>query len=265
MIVAALIMLASGVAGGLLWRRRCLSLVAQASHELRGPLQAALLGLHGMEDPGDGARLAAIDLELRRAARAVEDLSAAAGGRRAADAPGDIELGDLLEDASVAWELLAAHRGVRLVVEPAAVPVVVRADRLRIAQALANLVANAVEHGGGEVRVRARRAGGHARVEVTDGGPGLPAPVADLVAAARGSRERRGHGLALAARIARRHGGRLVTAPSPRGARLVLELPLAGAQPAAGRRVTLVAPLRRHVLPGPPFRRRPARRAPSAR
>ena len=39
-----------------LWRRRCLSLVAQAGHELRGPLQAALLGLHGLEDPGDGAR-----------------------------------------------------------------------------------------------------------------------------------------------------------------------------------------------------------------
>ena len=110
-----------------------------------------------------------------------------------------------------------------------------RADRLRIAQALANLVANAVEHGGGEVRVRARAAAVSARVEVTDGGAGLPAPLADLVAAARGRRDRRGHGLALAAVIARRHGGRLVTAPSPRGARLVLELPLAAAAPEARR------------------------------
>ena len=250
-------LLACVLAGGLLWRRRCLSLVAQASHELRGPLQAALLGLHGLEDPGDGARLAAIDLELRRAARAVEDLSAAAGGRRAADSAADVELGDLLAEASVAWELMAAHRGVGLVVEPSPVPVVVRADRLRLAQALANLVANAVEHGGGEVRVRARAAGGHGRVEITDGGPGLPAPVADLVAAARGRRERRGHGLALAALIARRHGGRLVTAPSPRGARLVLELPLASAAPAAGRRVTLAAPLHRlRAVPALPIPRR---------
>ena len=61
-------------------------------------------------------------------------------------------------------------------VEPSAAPLVVRADRLRIAQALANLVANAVEHGGGEVRVRARAVDGRARIEVTDGGPGLPAP-----------------------------------------------------------------------------------------
>ena len=37
--------------------------------------------------------------------------------------------------------------------------------------------------------------------------------------------------------IARRHGGRLVTAPSPRGARLVLELPLAAPRAAAAPRV----------------------------
>jgi signal transduction histidine kinase len=246
-LVAALAVLAGGVA---LWRRRWLSLVAQASHELRGPLQAALLGLHGLEDPGDGARLAAIDLELRRAARALDDLSAAASGRRAPEAAAELDLGELLADAEVAWELLAAHRDAGLLVEPPAAPLVVRADRLRIAQALANLVANAVEHGDGEVRVRARQANGHARIEVTDGGPGLPAPLPELVAAARGRRGRRGHGLALAAVIARRSGGRLVTAPSPRGARLVLELPLADAVPAGrsraprrGRR--LVVPLRR--------------------
>jgi signal transduction histidine kinase len=220
---------------GLLWRRRCLSLVAQAGHELRGPLQAALLGLHGLQDPGDEARLAAIDLELRRAARAVEDLSAVASGRRAAESAAEVELGELLADGCVAWELLAAHRDVVLVVEPSPAPVIVRADKLRIAQALANLVANAVEHGGGEVRVRLRSTAGHARIEITDGGPGLPAPLSELVASAAGRRERRGHGLALAAVIARRHGGRLVTAPSPRGARFVLELPLAGAEPSASR------------------------------
>ncbi len=222
------------LAVALLWRRHCLALVAQASHELRNPLQAALLGLHGLGAAGDGARLAAIDLELRRAARAAEDLTAAACGRRASESADEVELGGLLADAGVAWELLAAHRGVGLVVEASAGPVVVRADRIRLAQALANLVANALEHGGGGVHVRARATGAHARVEVTDCGPGLPAPLPELVAAARGRRERRGHGLALASLIARRHGGRLVTAPSPRGARLVLELPLAGSgRPAA--------------------------------
>jgi signal transduction histidine kinase len=92
-----------------------------------------------------------------------------------------------------------------------------------------------VEHGGGAVRVRASRvASGRVRVEVSDGGPGLPAPVAELVTAARGRRARRGHGLAIAAGIAERHGGRLAAAPSAHGARLVLDLPCAAAVPAEG-------------------------------
>ena len=231
------VMLAGAMLGAaLLWRRRCLALVAQASHELRGPLQSALLGLHGLSGDGAGARVAAIDLELRRAALALEDLSAAARGRRAEASPAEVELGALLAEAAASWELLARERGAALVVVPPAAPMPVRADPLRLAQALANLVANAVEHGGGDVRVCARTGGGGAaRIEVTDGGPGLPAPLGELLAAARGRRDRRGHGLALAAAIARRHGGRLVTAPSPRGARLALELPLADAPRAPAR------------------------------
>ena len=50
-------------------------LVADAGHELRGPLCAARLGLHGIDDA------AAIDLELRRAALALDDLVAAGRGR----------------------------------------------------------------------------------------------------------------------------------------------------------------------------------------
>ena len=60
-----------------------------------------------------------------------------------------------------------------------------------------------------------------------DCGPGLPAPVAELVAAARGRRSARGHGLAIAAAVADSHGGRLASLPAARGAHLVLELPAA--------------------------------------
>ena len=211
-------------------QRRCLALVARASHELRGPLFAARLALHGLEA---SARVAAIDLELRRAVLALEDLAAAPHGRQAPARPAAVELGQLLREAGEGWRALAADRGVALHVEAAARPVVVHADRLRLVQACGNLVANAVEHGGGAVHVRVRTAGGgaarRARIEVTDAGPGLPAPVAVLVSSARGRRARRGHGLALAAGIAERHGGRLITAPSPRGARLVIELPCASA------------------------------------
>ena len=61
-------------------------------------------------------------------------------------------------------------------------------DRLRLAQATGNLIANAIEHGGGRVEVRGRARGADARIEVIDDGAGLPAPVAELTRRARGGR-----------------------------------------------------------------------------
>ena len=71
---------------------------------------------------------------------------------------------------------------------------------------------------------RARRATGCASRSPTRA-PGLPAPVGDLTRRPRAGRGRRGRGLAIAADIADRHGGRLVAAPAARGARVALELP----------------------------------------
>ena len=102
------------------------------------------------------------------------------------------------------------------------------ADPLRIAQACANLVGNAAEHGGG---VGARSACGRratrcgSRSPTT--GPACPMSVSALTATARARRGRRGHGLAIAAAIAEHHGGRLHAAPSDSGARLMLEMPAA--------------------------------------
>jgi signal transduction histidine kinase len=100
-------------------------------------------------------------------------------------------------------------------------------DRLRLAQAIGNLLANAIEHGRGPVEVEVTVHGGVVRVAVTDDGPGLPAPVAELRGRPRWGRGARGRGLAIAADVAEAHGGVLVSAPSQRGARLVLELPVA--------------------------------------
>ena len=202
-------------------------LVADAGHELRGPLCAARLGLHGLDD---AERAAAVDLELRRAALALEDLVEAGRGRRAGERSELVDVGALLDDAAEAWRPLAAAFGASLAVEPLRGRVLVRADPVRLAQACGNLVANAVEHGASPVRVRGRVLAGRVRVEVTDAGPGLPMPVSRLV----GRRLRgapRGRGLAIAARIAERHGGRLATAPCARGACLVLELPSADLVP----------------------------------
>ena len=103
-------------------------------------------------------------------------------------------------------------------------------DRYRLAQATGNLIANAIEHGEGEIQVLGRLDGLSVRVEIVDCGPGLPAPVSALASEARGGKGRRGRGLAIASAIARDHGGRLAAAPRERGGRLVLELPAARAK-----------------------------------
>jgi len=203
-------------------------LVADAGHELRGPLCAARLGLHGLDD---AERAAAVDLELRRAALALEDLVEAGRGRRARERSELVDVGALLDDVAEAWRPLAVAFGVSLAVEPLRGRALVRADPVRLAQACGNLVANAVEHGASPVRVRGRVLAGRVRVEVTDAGPGLPMPVSRLVGRRRRRGAPRGRGLAIAARIAERHGGRLAAAPSARGACLVLELPSADSDP----------------------------------
>jgi signal transduction histidine kinase len=125
-----------------------------------------------------------------------------------------------------AWRAVALTSGVRLTLHWSGAPASVQGDRVRLAQATGNLIANALEHGGGAVDVRGGADGRTARLEVIDGGPGLPAPVAELARRPRAGRGARGRGLAIASGIAEDHGGRLAAAPSERGARLVLELPI---------------------------------------
>jgi signal transduction histidine kinase len=213
---------AAGLLARAHWR---LVLVARACHELRGPLCAAQLGLGALR--ADPARVLAIELELQRAARALEDLVAAPSGGRAVSGIELVDLAALVAAHEPSWRTLAAAHGASLRVEAA--PSAVLADPLRIAQACANLIGNAAEHGGGLVRVRVREEGELARIEVADEGPGLPGSVSALTAGARVRRGRRGHGLAIAAAIAEYHGGRLASAPSTGdgGARLLFEMPAA--------------------------------------
>ena len=212
------------------WRAsaaRRLALVAQAAHELRGPLGAALLGLHGVvADAAGRRRVAAVELELRRAGLALADLDAAPQGRLSPDRAEAVDVGALLAEAVDAWRPLARAFATDLVIDDRAARVLVRADRLRLTQAVANLVLNALEHGAGPVRIRVHPSGGRVRIEVRDHGPGLPAPIAALTGDAFHA-ARRGHGLAIAARAVHRHGGRLVTAPVSSGACVALELPRA--------------------------------------
>jgi signal transduction histidine kinase len=219
----AVALIAVAAALGLAHRRACEREVAvRTAHELRGPLQALALGLaiecrHGAQTQ----RWRGIELELTRARLALEDL---AEGRSPTGKPPVLERVDarvLLQDAADA----AQSRGAPITIEWEGEAAAVWCARVRIAQALGNLIANAIEHGGGPVALRGRVSAGTVRFEVSDQGPGLPAPVAVLTRSARRGKGTRGRGLAIAIEVAASHGGRLAAAPSARGARLVLELP----------------------------------------
>jgi signal transduction histidine kinase len=231
LIAASLVALAGCVLFAVERRRRlaCAELVARAAHELRGPLAAAHLGLQTLgRQPGvQRWRCASVDIQLQRAALAVADLAAAPRRGRAGDRPGLVEVGRLLEEQVRAWHPMAASYGCELVLAPVPPSAVVQGDRLRLGQAIGNVLANAAEHGRGRIELSAHESGDRVRIEVVDDGPGLPAPVADLVARPRAGRGARGRGLAIAADVVRRHGGRLASAPSDRGARLAIDLPAA--------------------------------------
>lgn len=207
------------------WR---MELVARACHELRGPITAAKLGLELVARSAEikpGA-LHAIDLELSGAGIALDDLSAAGAGRRGPWRVDAVDVPVLLAESVEALRPLALARGVELDVHWLGEPGIVRADRVRLAQATRNLIANAIEHGEGRIELHGRTDDVRLEIAVTDCGQGLPAPAADLIARARAGRGRRGRGLAIAADIAQRHGGRLVAATDDNGSRLSLELPV---------------------------------------
>lgn len=211
--------------------------VVRSCHELRGPLQNVMLALGAAEEGRTGqlrrTTLSALALELTRAARAVDDLSAAAAGRPGRDERRRIELLPLVRDLVAVHDLAARTRGRRVVLD-SAVDATVLGDRGRLAQAIGNLVQNAIEHGEGTVRVGLGRDADRVLVVVADEGHGLQVPVEQLVRGRR--RGRRGRGMGIVVEALAAHGGRLRSAPSTGGvggAQLIAELPVPGPRAAA--------------------------------
>ena len=208
-------------AGLLVELRRRAGLIADAAHELRGPLTAISLGIETLRrQPAARRRAQALATELGRMEVAADDVVAAARGRRAAERSTRLGLERLVNGSGESWQPVAELRGGRVAFDWAVDGVTVHADRRRLAQAFGNLIANAVEHGGGEIVVRGRRANGAIRVEVENRGDAAPTR-------RRRRQHDRGRGLAIAARALEQAGGRLVSFDRPEGGRLaVAELPV---------------------------------------
>jgi two-component system, OmpR family, sensor kinase len=215
--------------------------VADASHELRTPLtviQGQLEVLAAQAEPSEQEvrrveRL--VQAEISRITRLVDDLLLLAKAEQTEFLRFEpIELPDYVLRLWDGMSLLAKRR-----FDLGDIPAgVLRADPDRLAQALRNLIGNAIEHtldGEGLVRMRiGTLANGGVGFAVEDDGPGIDPDqrehVFDRFHRTDIARDRAsggtGLGLAIVRAIAEAHGGRVIAAASAEGgARLVLELP----------------------------------------
>jgi two-component system, OmpR family, sensor kinase len=225
---------------------RLRSFAADASHELRTPLAAIrgyaeLARRHPAALPPEVEHaLSRVDSESARMSALVDDLLLLArldAGRPLESAPVDLTrlAIDVASDARVAgpdhrWQLQLPDG-----------PVVVRGDRHRLHQVLANLLSNARTHtpAGTTVTVAlaSSPARGSAELSVTDDGPGIPAELQpDLFERfVRGDSSRSraagstGLGLAIVAAVVAAHQGTVAVTSPPGHTRFVITLPLAQA------------------------------------
>jgi signal transduction histidine kinase len=214
-------------------------LVADVAHELRTPI-AVLQAEHealldGVSEPTPD-QLGSLRDEVLRLARMVGDLQTLAEADAAALrlTPARADLANIA--AAAADSLAGRFEGAGISLTRQLAPVEVLADSGRLHQVITNLLTNALKFtpAGGRVTLTAGPADGSAVLRVTDTGVGIPA--ADLprifdrfwrgyqAAHTSGS----GIGLAIAAELARAHGGELTAASTEgRGTQMTLTLPRA--------------------------------------
>lgn len=225
----ALVLAAQSLRAG---RRR--SALNEALHELRRPLQALALAA-----PEAGLGPAAAEWSLQMASAALARLDREINGGPQAAAPIAVEVEPLLHAAAERWTARAALAGGSFELRWMASGASVHGDRCELAQALDNLIVNAIEHGGPAVGLEARRSSGWLTLAVVDSGPAarrrpVRAYATRLASRLRGS-NRRGHGLAVVRRVAAAHGGRFELRRAAGRTVAAIELPLLSPRPELAR------------------------------
>ena len=215
--------------------------VADAGHELRTPLallrtelEVALRQADSVDELREAVRRSSQDVD--RLSQLAEDLLLIARsdrGRLQLQVE-SIDVRELFASVLSRVEWRAEAEGKTVQVETAEGPPA-RGDRLRLEQALGNLVDNALRYGGDEITLDASRRDGETRLHVRDNGAGFPADFLEHAferftrADAAHGRGGAGLGLAIVRAIAEAHGGRAAALNTePVGADVWLSVPRVG-------------------------------------
>jgi hypothetical protein len=190
----------------------------RALHELRRPLQALVLLEDRADRPAAAPQRASRRGLLELATTALQDLDGALNGEAPPRQARRFSCRESVMACLERWRHEAASAGgIRVYWDAGPAPI--EGDAARLAQALDNLISNALEHGGPPIVVTGARVAGRIRITIANGvQPGRVARAPDA---------RRGHGTDVVSEVASAHGGRFALCQTASGCVAALELPLA--------------------------------------
>jgi signal transduction histidine kinase len=233
--------------GGLMEELRMLT--DALAHDLRSPVSRLRSAAHAAaetSDPKEQEEL--LGSVIRQADSLIRILTAALEISRSEAQTGRNQFAwfdpaELVAELAEMYEPLAEEAGAEIRFDPPARPTPLFGHRQLLAQAVSNLIENAVRYGsaGGDIRLAVHGQGKQIRIEVADHGPGIPSELRGEARRRFGrldssrSAEGAGLGLALAEAIAHLHDGELLLEDNAPGLRTALELPLRPGEPESAR------------------------------
>lgn len=208
-------------------------LAAEVAHEIRNPLTVMKMLYHSMEldfaegDPrAEDARV--LDEKMNHLDQIVDNIVKFA--RNAEPQMGPVDIPSLLDDLSLLTRHKLQHQQITLVREDAPDLPPVKGDATQLSQAFLNLILNAAEamQQGGKLQIATTAVEQGVTVTFTDSGPGMTEEQREYAFTGMLSSTKDkggGLGLAIVAKVAEAHGGRVEVESAPdEGTRIILRL-----------------------------------------
>ena len=208
-------------------------LAAEVAHEIRNPLTVMKMLYHSMEldfaegDPrAEDARV--LDEKMNHLDQIVDNIVKFA--RNAEPQMGPVDIPSLLDDLSLLTRHKLQHQQITLVREDALDLPPVKGDATQLSQAFLNLILNAAEamQQGGKLQIATTAVEQGVTVTFTDSGPGMTEEQREYAFTGMLSSTKDkggGLGLAIVAKVAEAHGGRVEVESAPdEGTRIILRL-----------------------------------------